>query len=75
MRFLITGGAGFIGTNLVACLNKIGGHQITVLDNESLGKQEHLAGLETDFIKGDIRDRQLYAIRAVRERGCRFQVI
>jgi UDP-glucose 4-epimerase len=59
MKFLITGGAGFIGTNLVACLNRIGEHQITVLDNESLGKREHLEGLEAAFIKGDIRDRQL----------------
>lgn len=59
MKFLITGGAGFIGTNLVACLNRIGEHQITVLDNETLGKREHLENLEVTFIKGDIRDRQL----------------
>ncbi|MCC7355274.1 MAG: SDR family NAD(P)-dependent oxidoreductase [Anaerolineae bacterium] len=52
---LVTGGAGFIGANLVRQL--LGrGHQVTVLDNLATGKQEYLAGLPVEFIKGDILD-------------------
>ncbi|MCW2309844.1 NAD-dependent epimerase/dehydratase family protein [Rhodobium gokarnense] len=58
MHVLITGGAGFVGTNLTAHLNRLGGHQVRVLDNETLGKREHLADLDVDFIHGDIRDRE-----------------
>lgn len=57
MRILITGGAGFVGSNLVAHLAAKGGHELVVLDNESLGSRETLAGLPHQFIKGDILDR------------------
>ena len=56
MRILVTGGCGFVGTNLVAHLNKSGGYSVTVFDNESLGKREFLDGLDAQFIHGDIRD-------------------
>ena len=39
-RVLITGGAGFIGTNLTLQLNKLG-HEIIVLDNLSYGKTDN----------------------------------
>jgi UDP-glucose 4-epimerase len=54
---LITGGCGFVGTNLVAKLNRLGLGPIRVFDNESLGQRAHLAGLDAEFVKGDIRDR------------------
>ena len=53
---LITGGCGFVGTNLVADLNRRGGYAVTVFDNESLGKREFLADLDCTFIHGDLRD-------------------
>jgi len=54
---LITGGAGFIGSNLAHRLVREG-HTVTVLDRMSRGKIERLpAGVE--FIAGDIRDPKL----------------
>jgi len=56
-RFLVTGGAGFIGSNLVHVLLHAG-HEVRVLDNFSTGKQENVASLRSDIelIEGDIRD-------------------
>ncbi|MGP1282091.1 MAG: NAD-dependent epimerase/dehydratase family protein [Parasphingopyxis sp.] len=56
MKILVTGGAGFVGSNLIARLNALGGYQIVVLDNEVLGSREAIADLDAAFIKGDIRD-------------------
>ncbi len=60
---LITGGCGFIGTNLVKYLADRG-NQIRILDNLSIGKAENLKQLQSqdsrlstvDLIIGDIRD-------------------
>ncbi len=41
--WLITGGCGFIGRNLVAALHAEGGHRIRVYDNLSVGRQSDLA--------------------------------
>ncbi len=51
---VITGGCGFVGTNLVAHLNRTGRFRVRVIDNESLGKRAHLNGLDAEFISGDI---------------------
>lgn len=57
-RYLVTGGAGFIGCNLVRFLLDRG-HQVVVLDNFMTGKRENLAdvGDRIELIEGDIRDR------------------
>lgn len=55
MRILVTGGCGFIGANLVPRL-EAAGHEVRVLDNEVLGRREHLVGFRGEFIAGDIRD-------------------
>lgn len=57
MKYLVTGGAGFIGSNIVEELVKRG-ESVRVLDNFSTGKRENLKGFEKDIeqIEGDIRD-------------------
>lgn len=52
--FLVTGGAGFIGSHLVDRLLTLG-HYVRVIDNLSSGKRDNLAP-EVDFLEGDIRD-------------------
>jgi UDP-N-acetylglucosamine/UDP-N-acetylgalactosamine 4-epimerase len=58
--FLITGGAGFIGSNLVEYLVKYNANKIRVLDNLSTGHmrniQPYMSNPSFEFIKGDIRD-------------------
>ncbi len=56
MKALVTGGAGFIGSNIVKLLIEQG-HQVAVLDNLSTGYKSNLSYYQTvDFIKGDVRD-------------------
>jgi nucleoside-diphosphate-sugar epimerase len=67
--YLVTGGAGFIGSNIVRRL-MVDGEKVRVLDDFSTGKRENLAGLEgLEIIEGSLTD-----IRAVREAlaGVRF---
>jgi nucleoside-diphosphate-sugar epimerase len=55
-RYLVTGGAGFIGTNLVIKL-KAAGHNVVVLDNFAGGKKtERLQG-GVEYVEGDIRSK------------------
>ena len=58
-KFLVTGGAGFIGSNLCEAILNLG-YQVRCLDDLSTGKQANV-DLFTDnpnyeFIKGDIKD-------------------
>jgi len=57
MRYLVTGGAGFIGSNTVDELVRRG-HSVVVLDDLSSGKEDNLAELRTKItlIKGSITD-------------------
>jgi UDP-glucose 4-epimerase len=57
MRYLVTGGAGFIGSNTVDELVRRG-HSVVVLDDVSAGKEENLAEIRNKitFLKGSITD-------------------
>jgi UDP-glucose 4-epimerase len=52
---LVTGGAGFVGATLVRRLVE-SGYRVRVLDNLSSGDEAHLAGVDAELVKGDIRD-------------------
>ena len=56
-NYLVTGGAGFIGSNLVRGLLEAG-HSVRVLDNFATGKKENLSEIadRIELIEGDIRD-------------------
>jgi UDP-glucose 4-epimerase len=58
MRALVTGGAGFIGSNIVDAL-LARGDEVTVLDDVSTGRRENLEGAlaaGAELVEGDIRD-------------------
>jgi UDP-glucose 4-epimerase len=62
MKYLVTGGAGFIGSNLASAL-VARGDSVTVLDNFSTGKRENLEGMldRITLVEGSIAD--LAAVR------------
>ena len=57
--FLVTGGAGFIGSNLCEAILKLG-YRVRCLDDLSTGKQANVDPFidnpDYEFIKGDIKD-------------------
>jgi len=56
--FLVTGGAGFIGSNIVDALLERG-DSVRVLDNFSTGREQNVADFRdrVEIVEGDIRDR------------------
>jgi UDP-glucose 4-epimerase len=65
-RALVTGGAGFIGSNLVRALVERG-DEVRVLDNFSTGNRANLAGVEAEIVEGELRsyERVHNAVRGV----------
>jgi nucleoside-diphosphate-sugar epimerase len=53
--YLVTGGAGFIGSNIAEALVHRG-DRVRVLDDFSTGRRENLADLGVDVVEGDLRD-------------------
>ena len=56
-RYLVTGGAGFIGSNMVEALLKQG-KKVRIFDKFSSGKKSNLRGMldDVEVVKGDVRD-------------------
>jgi UDP-glucuronate 4-epimerase len=59
-KFLVTGGAGFIGSHLTGAL-LAAGHEVVVFDDfndyyDPTIKEQNLSGLKTEIVRGDIRD-------------------
>lgn len=57
-RVLVTGGAGFVGANLVRLL-LAGGREVRVLDDLRTGREEYLADLDVELVRGEIADTAL----------------
>lgn len=53
MKALVTGGAGFIGSNLALYLEKEG-HEVTVLDDFSSGHENNLKGFKGEVLRADV---------------------
>jgi Nucleoside-diphosphate-sugar epimerases len=56
-KYAITGGAGFIGSNLAEAL--AAGNEVVVVDDLSAGRKENLAGQNVTFVEGSILDLDL----------------
>ena len=60
MKYLVTGGAGFIGSHLTKKLVEEG-NDVTIIDNLNTGKEKNLESIKNkiDFVKGSILDIEL----------------
>jgi nucleoside-diphosphate-sugar epimerase len=62
MKTVVTGGAGFIGSNLVDVLLQ-DGHEVHIIDNLSTGKRKNLVDLvshiDCTFVEGSVTDLDL----------------
>ena len=73
MKYLVTGGAGFIGSHLAERLLGIG-HEVVILDDLSTGQKENLKGLEgitgSTFVSGNMLDETLVDSLMSKVDGC-----
>jgi len=59
MRILVTGGAGFIGSNVAKLLEERGAN-VTILDNFSHANYKNIIGLKAEIVCGDIIDENIF---------------
>src|SRR4051812_22787502 len=72
-QFLITGGAGFVGSHIADALLAAGAKRVIALDNLIRGNLNNIAAAEKtgrfELVQGDVRDRALVSSLA---RGCDY---
>ncbi|MCK4526054.1 SDR family oxidoreductase [candidate division WOR-3 bacterium] len=56
MKIVVTGGAGFIGSNIAEELSKEKDNKIIIVDDLSTGKMRNIWNLDIEFVKGNITD-------------------
>ena len=56
---LVTGGAGFVGSNVVKALAEKHGAKVTVLDDLFSGSLQHLKNLDIEFVEGSVENAEL----------------
>lgn len=71
-KYVITGGAGFIGSHIAEYLQQMG-HQVYIIDNLRTGLEKNLEKLNVSFIKGDIRDEELVK-KVLNDTDCVFHL-
>lgn len=54
MRYIVTGGAGFIGSHISEALSEE--HEVVVVDDLSAGHRENLRGVACEFVRGSVTD-------------------
>jgi UDP-glucose 4-epimerase len=59
-RYLVTGGGGFVGSNITEALLATG-ERVRVLDDFSTGRRSNLEGLDVELVEGSITDREVVA--------------
>lgn len=75
MRVLITGGAGFIGSNLARQLCSLGKYKIRIFDNLKTGKTDNFKDVsnKVEFVEGDILDKPELE-KAMKDVDCVFHM-
>ncbi len=71
-KYVVTGGAGFIGSNITEYLVNAG-HQVTAIDNLRTGFEKNLKGINAGFIKEDIRNKHLVN-KVINDTDCVFHL-
>ena len=59
LNYLVTGGAGFIGSHIVEALVAKGDGAVRVIDNLRSGQARNLDGMDVEFVEGSITDEAL----------------
>lgn len=54
MKFFVTGGTGFIGSNITERVSK--DHNVIVLDDLHLGHKKNIDDYDVEFVKGSVMD-------------------